>query len=118
MTDPEAARFLAAGDGRTAAFAGSVEQDPRGRRLYNVQDWFATFATLGDCFARRAALFSAGRYAPLAAAYQAGGSLDDLVRGVAVIYATAPNYAESVLTLVHNSDVEASIAAARAESQP
>jgi flagellum-specific peptidoglycan hydrolase FlgJ len=115
FTDAEAARFLAAGDGRTAELATPVQQDARGRRLHNVGDWFATFATLGDCFARRAAIFGTGRYAPFADAYKAGGSLDALVRGIAPIYATDPNYADTVLALIHNADVQAAIDGARAE---
>jgi flagellum-specific peptidoglycan hydrolase FlgJ len=113
FTDADSARFLAAGDGRTAVPADPVQQDANGRKLYKVQDWFATFATLGDCFAHRAAMFSAGRYAPFAATYKAGGSLEDLVRGIAPIYATASGYADSVLALIHNADVQAAIAAAR-----
>lgn len=117
FNDAEAARFLAAADGRTAVPADPVQQDAHGRKLYQVQDWFATFATLGHCFARRAAMSNAGPYAPLAAAYKAGGSLEDLVRGVARIYATAPNYGDSVFALIRNPDVQAAIAAARAEAQ-
>src|SRR5437762_5869262 len=59
FSDADAARFLALGDGRTAELANPVQHDPRGRKLYHVEDWFANFATLGDCFARRAAMFSA-----------------------------------------------------------
>ena len=117
FTDAEAARFLATGGGRTAEVTDPVQQDARGRKLYNVADWFATFATLGDCFSRRAAMFAAGRYAPFAEAYKAGGSLEDLVRGIAPIYATDPNYANAVLALIRNGDVQAAIAAARAEVQ-
>jgi hypothetical protein len=60
-------------------------------------------------------MFSAGRYAPFAAAFKAGGSLEDLVRGIAPIYATDRGYANSVLALIHNADVRAAIATARAE---
>src|SRR5215469_1251488 len=42
FNDAEAARFLARGDGRTAALADPVQQDAHGRKLYNVRDWFAT----------------------------------------------------------------------------
>jgi flagellum-specific peptidoglycan hydrolase FlgJ len=115
FTDAEVARFLAPGDGRTAALVESVQQDARGRKLYRVEDWFATFATLGDCFARRAAMFTAGRYAPIARAYQAGGSLEALVRAIAPIYATDPGYADAVLALIGNAEVQAALAAARAE---
>jgi flagellum-specific peptidoglycan hydrolase FlgJ len=115
FTDAEAARFLSLGDGRTANVADPVQQDGRGRKLYHVEDWFATFATLGDCFARRAGMFAAGRYAQFATAYKAGGTLDELVHGIAPIYATDPGYAETVLALIHNADVQAAIEAARSE---
>jgi flagellar protein FlgJ len=117
FTDAEAARFLASADGRTAEVAQPVQQDAHGRKLYHVQDWFATFPSLGDCFAHRAALFSAGRYAPLAAAYKAGGSLEDLVRGIAPLYATDPAYADRLLALIGNAEVAAAIAAARGGAQ-
>jgi flagellum-specific peptidoglycan hydrolase FlgJ len=114
FTDAELAAFLAPGDGRQATLAQPVQQDARGRRLYNVEDWFATFAVLGDCFARRAAMFSLGRYAPLAAAWRASRDLEALVRGIAPIYATDPTYADKVLSLIRNTDVQAAIVQARA----
>jgi flagellum-specific peptidoglycan hydrolase FlgJ len=117
FTAADAVRFLAAGEGRTAVLAEPVQQDARGRNLYHVTDWFATFATLGDCFAHRSAMFSTGRFAPFATAYKTGGSLEDLVRGIAPVYATDPGYADNVLALIHNADVQAAIAAARAEMQ-
>lgn len=115
FTAAELRRFLAAGDGRTADLVDPPRQDATGRRLYSVQDWFATFATLGDCFARRAALFAGGRYAPFAAAWLANRDLEALVRGVAGIYATDAAYADRLLTLIRDPDVQAALAAARAE---
>src|SRR5207249_1655415 len=105
FTDDELARFLSSGDSRTAILAQPVQPDAHGRKLYNVQDWFATFATLGDCFARRVAMFTAGRYAPFAASHKASPDLEALVRGIAPIYATDPTYAEKVLDLIRNTDV-------------
>jgi flagellar protein FlgJ len=118
FTDADAARFVALGDGRTAKAADPVQQDARGRKLYHTEDWFATFATLGDCFVHRAAIFAAGRYALFAAAFKAGGSLDDLVRGIAPIYATDPGYADALLALIHRADVQAAITSARAGVRP
>jgi flagellar protein FlgJ len=115
LTEGDAARFLALGDGRTAVPAEPAAHDARGRKLYNVEDVFATFATLGDCFAYRAAIFSTGRFAPFAAAFKAGGSLEDLVRGIAPIYATDPAYADHILTLMANGNLQAAIATARDE---
>lgn len=111
--DAGLAAFLARGEQRTAAPVEPVQQDA-GCTLYRVQDWFATFPRLEDCFARRAAMFAAGRYAPFAASYQASGNLEALVRGIAPIYATDPTYADSVLALIHDPGVQAAIAEARA----
>ena len=61
-------------------------------------------------------MFTIGRYAPFASAFQAGGSLEALVRGIAPIYATDSGYADAVLALIGNADVQAAIAAARAEA--
>jgi flagellar protein FlgJ len=115
LTEADAARFLALGEGRTAVPAEPPAHDARGRKLYIVEDVFATFATLGDCFAYRAAIFSIGRFAPFAAAFKGGGSLEELVRGIAPIYATDPAYADHVLALIANADVRAAIAAERDE---
>jgi flagellum-specific peptidoglycan hydrolase FlgJ len=116
FTGEELARFLALGDGRTARIAQPGRHDARGRRLYHVRDWFASFATLADCFARRAAGFTAGRYAPFAAAYQADHNLEALVRGIAPIYATDPSYADKVLGFVHDPDIQEAISRARREA--
>jgi flagellum-specific peptidoglycan hydrolase FlgJ len=114
FTDAECDRFLALGDGRTAEPAAPVQTDAHGRKLYKVQDHFATFATLGDCFARRAAMWDKGRYAPFATAYKTDKDLVRLVRGIAPIYATDPAYAESVLKLIGCDDVQAVLNRARA----
>ena len=116
FTREELARFLALGDGRTARAAQPVQHDTRGRQLYHVRDWFASFATLADCFARRAATFTAGRYAPFAAAYRADRNLESLVRGIGPIYATDPAYADKLLGLIHDPDFQQAIFGARRET--
>ncbi len=114
FTDGEAARFLAGDDERTADLAQPVQTAASGRRKYRVQDWFASFATLSDCFARRAALFTKGLYAPFAAAYKQNHDFPALVRGIGPKYATDPNYATQVLAVANMPQVKAAIAAARA----
>jgi flagellum-specific peptidoglycan hydrolase FlgJ len=115
LSDPERERFVAGAQGRTAELVEPLQRDARGRTLYSVMDWFATFPTLGDCFATRAAAFRQGEYAALAAAWQANGDTEALVRGIAAIYATDPTYAGKVLALIRHPAVQAAIAAARAE---
>ena len=114
FTPKELLQFLARGDQRTAEPVTPERVDGRGRRLYSVQDWFATFETLGDCFAKRAGNFRSGPYARFAAAFQADRDLEALVHGIAPIYATDPAYAGKVLAFVHNSEVREALAAARA----
>jgi flagellum-specific peptidoglycan hydrolase FlgJ len=70
-----------------------------------VQDWFSTFATLGDCFTRRAMMFPEGRYAPAARAYRETANLEAFVRTIAPIYATDPHYADAVLAIARAPEV-------------
>ena len=115
FTDAERARFLALAPGRTADFVQPLRQDLHGRKLFSVQDWFATFATLADCFARRAAMFNTGRYAPFAETYKANLDLEALVRGISPIYATDPTYADTVWSLIRSPEVQAATDQAQAE---
>lgn len=114
FTSVQLARFLAQGDGRSAV---PDDVPPRGVvRRYTVKDWFATFATLSDCFTKRATLFTTGRYAPFAERYASDGDLDALVRGVASVYATDPNYASEVLAIANEEKVVDAIERARGEN--
>jgi flagellum-specific peptidoglycan hydrolase FlgJ len=112
FTEAEAQRFLALGDSRTAALK---RPDARhdGRREYGVMDWLASFPSLADCFAKRASLFAAGRYAPFAAAYALSRDFEALVNGIAPIYATDPGYAGQVIRIASQSNVQAALTAAR-----
>ncbi len=114
LTPAELDLFLAASAGRTAELAQPVQHDARGRSLYSVQDWFATFPTLAECFARRAAFFYTGRFAPFSAAWRRDRDLEALVRGIAPIYATDPAYAEKLLGFITQAEVREELAAARA----
>ena len=116
FTDAELKHFLSLGDERTAELADpSAAPRHDGRRKYKVQDWFATFESLGDCFAKRARLFSTGRYAPAAEAYATDKDLEKCIRAFAPIYATDPQYADSLLRIIHQADVQAALAEARNE---
>lgn len=99
FTDAQRDAFLARGDGRTAQLADPPRQDARGRKLYEVEDWFATFPVLSDCFTRRALMFAEGRYAEATRAYRETANLEAFVRAVAPVYATDPRYAEKILAL-------------------
>jgi flagellum-specific peptidoglycan hydrolase FlgJ len=108
FNDSELRWFLSKADGRTAEVAqGATFIGHAGRRKYAVQDWFATFESLGDCFAKRASLFATGRYAFAATKFKVDSDLNALIHAIAPIYATDPHYAESVLAIVNQPDVQA-----------
>lgn len=114
FTDAEAKDFLARGDGRTAvADPLSTFVTAQGRRKYACQDWFATFPTLAACFTKRALLFSAGRYKQFGDAYSQDRDLPKLIKGIAPIYATAPDYGSTLLKLIGQGNVQAALNVAR-----
>jgi flagellum-specific peptidoglycan hydrolase FlgJ len=106
FTPEELKSFLSHGDGRTATLVPSHGMTLSGRQEYVVHDWFATFATLADCFAKRASLWDKGRYAPAAAQYKVDNDFEKLVRAIAPIYATDPKYADTVLQITSQADVQ------------
>jgi flagellum-specific peptidoglycan hydrolase FlgJ len=110
----QAAAFTATNAARTAVMHAPQERDTIGRYLYDCQDEFATFPTLAACFAKRAELFSAGPYAPFAAAYRDTGDLNAYIGGIGPIYATAPNYAAMLREIIDEPSVRAALTAARA----
>lgn len=112
LNPSELNRFLSV-TGRTAVPKGTPTPRRDGRIEYACQDYFATFAVLADCFSFRGRLFNTGRYKAAADAYEQDHDFVALVRTIAPIYATDPNYADSVLTIARQSNVTAAIAAAR-----
>jgi flagellum-specific peptidoglycan hydrolase FlgJ len=114
FTDAECARFLAGDPARTATLKNAdVPPNGSGRRESAVQDWFATFATLADCFAFHGALLQRGVYAGAWATYQANHDLDGYIQGIAAHYATDPTYAAQIIQLAHGPHVTADVVAAR-----
>lgn len=114
FTDAELAHFLALCAGRTATLSPGLPGKMGNRHLYEVQDWFATFATLADCFVRRGLLYRApGPYSHFATAYDLDHDLEALVRGIAPTYATDSHYADQVLALIHMPALQAALAAVR-----
>lgn len=105
LTPQELARFIALGDARTAQAVLPERKDELGRTLYDVRDWFATFATLGDCFLRRALLFTEGRYVESWKRYLENRDLEAFVRAMAPIYATDSHYADAVLAIARMPEV-------------
>jgi flagellum-specific peptidoglycan hydrolase FlgJ len=79
---------------------------------YNLD--FATFPTLAACFEKHGELISQG--APYRNVWQQYGVSKDvtaLVHGMAPIYATAPNYATTLLSVMSMPQVASAIARAR-----
>jgi flagellum-specific peptidoglycan hydrolase FlgJ len=82
--------------------------------LYDVQDWFATFPDLEACFTKHAELFSTTAYKNALTDYLARDYVAILVRAIAPIYATAPGYADSIISLMREQPIAQAIAEARA----
>lgn len=114
FTGPEVAHFLSGEPGRTAVrdTTSTVITD-KGREKYKCQDWFATFPTLAACFERRALMFQMGRYKPFADAYAADHDLTKLIKGIATIYATSPDYADTLLKIIGQRNVTLALSSAR-----
>ncbi len=75
---------------------------------------FETYPTLAACFIAHAKLLTTGsRYAAAWASYLVTWDLGGFIRAIAPIYATDPNYASEILTLVRGPHVTAAIRAAR-----
>jgi flagellum-specific peptidoglycan hydrolase FlgJ len=92
----------------TAEFINGVEK--------TVQQEFATFPTLTDCFQKHAMLICEGR--PYRAAwqeYETSKNITALVRGIAPIYATAPDYARTLLEVLAMPRVLEALAEIRRE---
>jgi flagellar protein FlgJ len=115
FTDAELTKFLAGDSARTAVLVGAANSS---RAEYSVRDWFATFPSLAACFDRRAQLFLVGRYKPFAEQFLKDGNVEALVRGIAPIYATAPDYAENILAILRNQNVQFALNAARPPEHP
>jgi len=114
FTPQQLSAFLARADGRTATPTG---KERGARKEYTVRDWFATFATLADCFEKHAVLITKGKpYAKPWTAYLVHHDPERLVREIAPIYATAPGYADSVLQIMRQANVRSEIATVRASA--
>ena len=75
---------------------------------------FEAYPDLAACFAAHARLILACK--PYRAAweqYLTDHDLDGLIRGIAPVYATDPNYTQELLTLAHGPHVTAALEAAR-----
>lgn len=109
FNDKELAWFLHLGDQRSASLVKPLgPSDPirsDGRQEYRVYDWFATFPSLTACFAKRVSLFTHGAYKLLLTTYTSDRNFDAYLRGVAKVYATAPKYADVLMSIIRMAEV-------------
>ncbi len=126
FTPMELVNFLQRGSGRTAHLAVPIRPGHGGRELYDAQDLFATFASLADCFAYHSKLLTIGVYKPAWERYllehervgiERANSLANYIQGIAVHYATAPDYAMQVQRIIIQPNVHDALAAARSKEQ-
>jgi flagellar protein FlgJ len=113
MSPAFAAAWAQSSPGRTFELDTPVQTDNSGRHLYSVQDWFATFPSLTDCFLYRGRLFTKPPYLTAANVYRTDKDLPQLVRTIAPLYATDPNYADTVLAVMRNEDLQKALQNAR-----
>lgn len=100
FTPEELAAWLAAMPGR-AVVEETDRVDKKGRRLYVVMDWFAKFGSLSDACSDYIGFLTRGRYAKAWQVFQESRDWRQFVHGIAKAgYATAPNYAESVIAML------------------
>ncbi len=114
FTANEVTEWLAADAARTAV---AVSQSPNenGKMLYRCQDWFATFATLEDCFVRHAAMLTGGRYGASLTSFKMDHDLSRYVATVARIYATDPAYRDRIMSIIEMPQVSGAIEDARSK---
>lgn len=113
FTDEEVTAFLAKGEGRTADLMQPVQVDAKGRKLYSVRDWFASFESLADCFAYHGLVLLGPLYAPALEQYQQDCDLRTYIKAIAAHYATAPNYAQALTDIATGPSVTTAINALR-----
>lgn len=118
FTPVELQTFLTKAAGRTAEAIVDANGQPQTdgpRTHYRVQDWFAAYDSLDDCFEDHAALIVHGApYSAAWAQYRENRDSSELIKGIASRYATAPGYADRLLEIVQQQDVQDALAQARA----
>ena len=120
FSDAQLAAFMELNDGRWAKPTG-LTTGPQ--KLYRVGDWFAAYDNLTDCFADHAALITAGHpYVAAWASYQRSHDVLRLIDGIAAAgYATAPGYAQTLISVLRSPAVSQAIADSKAppaDAQP
>jgi flagellar protein FlgJ len=79
-----------------------------------VNQEFATFASLADCFSKHAILICEGKpYEHAWQEYKSSGNVLALIQCIAPIYSSAPNYADLLMDILAMPEVTAAIASAR-----
>lgn len=106
LNDQELRDFLARSQGRTAAPTG---QSNAKRKEYRVQDWFATYLTLEECFEARAKLALRPIYKPYLDQFCADGDIEKFCRGFGSKYATDPGYASTLMKVIAMPKVQAAL---------
>ena len=79
---------------------------------------FAIFPSLDACFAKHAALLKTGRYGAILAAYSADRNLGLLIAQISAVYATDPNYAKSIASIIAMSAVNEALSKCRNQPAP
>jgi flagellum-specific peptidoglycan hydrolase FlgJ len=112
FSSAQLAAFLKLGDGRTAVKDEVVPVN--GKNRYSVQDWFRKYGSLSEAFEVHVQKLQKGRYSPAWNEFKTSRDLKQLARGIHQAgYATAPNYADQLITLFSMKDIRDAIKSAR-----
>jgi|SRR5579863_2389999 len=111
FTTEQAMAFRKAHPDRMCEVDSASGADLNGRMRYKIQDLFATFKTLADCFSKRAELIQS--YGPELDQYKKDGNLYNLIKAISTKYSTDPNYANTILSIASMPEVVSSIQQAR-----
>lgn len=116
LTPKQFTEFMCLGDGRTGAIKlkGGQPHVSGDRTEYAVKDWFATFNSLEDAFARHGnMLISSLFYKNATSAYLEDCNLDKFMEAVSKVYATSPVYIQQIRAITNQNNVKSALTLAR-----
>lgn len=111
FTDQQAAAFRQAHPDRLCVEDPQAGTSLSGSKRYKIQDLFATFPTLADCFSKRAEVLAS--YGKALTQYKMDGDFPKLVNAISTHYSTDPKYASIILSIASMPEVVSAIGDSR-----
>lgn len=116
FTPRQFTEFMCLGDSRTGAIniRGGQPHTSGDRTEYKVKDWFATFNSLEDAFARHGSMLVSSKfYKDITSTYMQDSDLDKFMQSVSAVYATSPAYIQQIRAIVKQNNVQSALTQAR-----